>query len=145
MANGISRVSDQFSGRLIKKDGFRNFYINGKAMGYEFKVASNGYRGTYLSCIEKIEFKIDGNAIPPEDVVFCLNGKRFKVHQLAEIYTEYWFVLDYANIQVNKRGGLEPGEHTIEYNIMTRIPFSGYFGDFESTGNVVSRTMLLEE
>jgi hypothetical protein len=143
MAVGIGRLSEPFEKRLIKKDELRNFYFNGKAMGYEFQVASNGYRGTYLSCIEHISFKLDGVDIPAEDVVFCINDNRFLLHQLAEIYTEYWFTLDYATIQVNKRGGLPAGQYTLEYRIMTRIPFSGYFGKYESADTTVSRTLDL--
>jgi hypothetical protein len=143
MATGIGRLSEPFAKRLIKRDAFRNFYFNGKPMGYEFKVASNGYRGTYLSCIEHISFKLDSVEIPVEDIVFCINGNRFLVHQLSEIFTEYWFTLDYATIQVNKRGGLPAGEYTLEYRIVTRIPFSGYFGKYESADTTVQCALYL--
>ena len=144
MAVGIARLSVPFEGRLIKPD-IRNVYFGEKAIGFEFYVTSNGYRGTYLSCVEHIAFKVDGKEVPEDKIVFVLNGKRFLLNQLSDLFAEYLFTLDYATIIVYQDGGIAPGEHTVEYSIRTRIPFSGYFGEYEQTSNTVVRTLTLKE
>lgn len=144
MPVGIARLSTPFEKRLLKPET-RNVYFGDKAIGFEVYVASNGYRGTWLSCVEHIAFRVDGMDIPRENIVFALNGKRFLLDQLSELFAEYWFTLDYATIIIYKDGGLDAGDHSIEYSIRTRIPFSGYFGEYESAANTVSRTVSVSE
>ncbi len=143
MANGIARLSVQFEDKLLKKGSLRNYCLGDIVLGYEFEVASNGYRGTYLSCIEAIDFTVDGKKIDPDRIVFLINGKRFLQEQLSEMYMEYWFTTDYMTVRVYNDIGLSPGPHTVRYHINTRIPFSGYFGDFELTDSIVERTFTI--
>lgn len=145
MAANKGMVPAQFLDRLFKRDSLRNFGYNGVICGYEFGVASNGYRGTYLSCVEEISFTMDGKPIPPDKIVFLINNKRFLLKQLKELYAEYWFTLDYAVIRVYQDYGLQPGEHTIDYRLVTRIPFSGYFGSYHKADTTVSIAMALQE
>jgi hypothetical protein len=134
-----------FLDRLFKQGSLRNFGYNGAICGYEFEVTSNGYRGTYLSCVEDISFTVDGKPIPQEKVVFIINNKRFLLKHLKELYAEYWFTLDYAIIRVYQDGGLPPGDHEIGYHSIVRIPFTGYFGACHKEDATVSNTFKLSE
>lgn len=145
MADKNGQWSGQFLDRLLKSDSLRNFGYNGAVCGYEFEVVSNDYRGTYLSCVEEISFKMDGNPIPEDKIVFFINNKRFLLKHLKELYAEYWFTVDYAIIRVYQDGGLAPGKHTINYHLVTRIPFSGYFGSYRNADTTVSNTFTLQE
>ena len=131
--------------RLFKGDSLRNFGYNGVICGFEFGVASNGYRGTYLSCVEEISFMLDGKPIPEDKIVFFLNNKRFLLKHLKELYGEYWFTTDYATIRVYQDDGLGKGDHTIEYHVVTRVPFSGYFGSYHNADSTVSKKLALQE
>jgi hypothetical protein len=133
------------SERLFKRNSLCNFGYNGAVCGYEFEVASNGYRGTYLSCVEEISFVVDGKPVPQDKIVFIINNKRFLLKQLEELYAEYWFTVDYAVIRVYQDRGLSPGEHTIDYHLVTRVPFSGYFGSYHNADTTFSITMTLGE
>ena len=144
MADKKNQGSAQFLDRLFKQGSLRNFGYNGVVCGYEFEVTSNGYRGTYLSCVEDISFSMDGRPIPNDKIVFFLNNKRFLLKHLKELYAEYWFTLDYATIRVYQDEGLTSGEHTIEYNLVTRVPFSGYFGSYHNADTSVSGTFTLQ-
>lgn len=145
MANKNSQGTARFMDRLIKRDSLRNFGYNGTICGYEFEVTSNDYRGTYLSCVEDISFTIDGKSIPKEKVVFFLNNKRFLLKHLKELYAEFWFTIDYATIRIYQDNGLSSGEHTISYHLVTRIPYSGYFGSYRNGDTTVSKTFTLQE
>ena len=144
MANGIGRLSVQFEDKLIRPGSLRRYILKDKELGYEFEVASNGYRGTYLSCVEEIEFWLDGKPIDPENVVFLINGKRFLKEQFDDMYAEYWFTTDFLTVRVYTDDLLTPGEHVVKYHIITRIPFSGYFGDFECADDTIERTFEIE-
>jgi hypothetical protein len=135
----------QFLDRLFKKNSLRNFGYNGSICGFEFEVTSNGYRGTYLSCVEDISFTVDGKSISTDKIAFILNNKRFILKQLPELYAEYWFTIDYATIRVYQDGGLSPGEHTIDYHLVTRIPFTGYFGSYHKADTTVTGAFILRE
>jgi hypothetical protein len=99
----------QFVDRLFKQDSLRNFGYNNTVCGYEFEVTSNGYRGTYLSCVKEISITVDGKPVPKDKIVFFLNNKRFLLKHLAELWSEYWFTLDYATIRVYRTVGLVRG------------------------------------
>jgi hypothetical protein len=145
MAEKKRQGSLQFLDRLFKQNSLRNFGYNGAICGYEFEVSSNGYRGTYLSCVEDIDFTVDGRPIPRKNIVFIINNKRFLLKHLKELYSEYWFTLDYALIRVYQDGGLPPGHHEVGYHLVTRIPFSGYFGSYHKEDTTVSNTFTLSE
>ena len=60
---------------IIKKDSFKNLYINGEKNGFEFNVQLAYYRGHYLSDIDLLEVYLDGEKMPQEAVTFEINGK----------------------------------------------------------------------
>jgi len=76
-----------------------------------------------LSCIEEFELMVDGKKIDPLDIMFCLNGKRFMISQLKDMYTEYWNINAKAELAVLKAGGLGAGEHEINLRLIMRVPY----------------------
>ena len=116
--------------KLIEDGSITNCMAGQEAVGFLFKVKLYTYRGTYLSCIEKLALKLDGEAVDMDQVVFGLNGKRFLVNQLKELFAEYWYILDRAELIVYKDGGLTPGSHELALDMSIRIPYSGYFGSY---------------
>lgn len=115
---------------LIADKPIKNVRLGDTVIGYEFQMQYPSYRGTFLSCIEKITFQVDGQAIDKKDVVFQLNGKQFLVEELPECFKEYWFVLDFATVRIMKDGGLSEGEHEVRVYLKHRIPYTGYFGQY---------------
>jgi len=115
---------------LIVDQPIRNITVKDVTVGYEFKLQYPSYRGTFLSCIEDLVIKVDGETLENQDTVFILNGKQFLLSELCECFKEYWFVLDYAVIRVMLPGGLETGKHTVNVYMKHRIPYTGYFGQY---------------
>ena len=115
---------------LVAEKPIENLRVGDAVVGYEFKVQYPSYRGTFLSCIEALTFRVDGEAVDPKDITFLLNGKQFLIDELSECFKEYWFVLDFATIRVMKPGGLPDGEHEVRAYIKHRIPYTGYFGQY---------------
>lgn len=115
---------------LICADEIENLTVADTVIGYEFKIKYPSYRGAFLSCIEALSFKVDGEAIPEEEISFHLNGKDFLISELPECFKEYWYVRDKALIHVRKPGGLSRGAHTLEVHMVHRVPYTGYFGQY---------------
>lgn len=113
----------QINNEIIKKQSFRNLYINGAKNGFEFDVQLAYYRGHYLSDIDLLEVYVDGERMPAEAVTFELNGKEMPVYKLSYGVTEFWSQVVPAKLRVIKKGGLLPGEHELELKLMLRVPY----------------------
>lgn len=113
----------QLNPEIIKKNTFKNMYINGKKNGFEFDVQLAYYRGHYLSDIDLLEVYLDGEKMPQEAVTFELNGKEMPVYKLRYAVTEFWSQVAPAKIRVIKKGGVQPGEHELGLKLMLRVPY----------------------
>ena len=118
------KAYDQY---LLSDHAYGNIIVCEKPIGFYFNMRIPNFRGNYLSCIEKLTFTLDGEAIAPENVQFLLNNKRFSIQELPELYKEYWNVNDSACMEVNLEGGLT-GKHQIGACMMLRYGYSAYFG-----------------
>ena len=125
---------------LICKDDIKNVTVEGVTVGYEFKIKYPSYRGAFLSCVEDLRFKMDGQDIPAAQISFRLNGKDFLLSELKECFKEYWFVRDPATIFVRQEGGIQPGEHSLNVYMKHRVPYTGYFGQYLTLDSDVTET-----
>ena len=113
----------QLNPEIIKKESFKNLYINGEKNGFEFDVQLAYYKGHYLSDIDLLEVYLDGEKMPQEAVTFELKGKELPVYKLTHAVTEFWSQVEPAKIRVIKKGGVESGEHELELKLMLRVPY----------------------
>lgn len=103
------------------------------AEGYEVAVRFDWYRSLPLSCVS-VSMAVDGLPVPEEHVRFHINDRDYALDELPELYDEFWFVLDPARLRVTPPEPLPVGEHDVEVDITTRIP---YLFD-EETGDVLT-------
>ena len=129
---------------LICKDNIQNVIVDDVVIGYEFKIKYPSYRGTFLSCIEELTFKMDGEKIYKEDVYFFLNGKQFLIDELPKCFKEYWFVRTKATIRVMKEGGIKAGEHSLNVFMKHRVPYTGYFGEYLVLDSDMTDTLVTD-
>ena len=129
---------------LICKDNIKNVVVGDKTIGYEFKIKYPSYRGAFLSCVEDLRFKVDGQDIPAAQVSFRLNGKDFLLSELKECFKEYWFVRDPAVIFVRQDGGIRAGEHSLNVYMKHCVPYTGYFGQYLTLDSDVTETRTAE-
>lgn len=108
---------------ILCKGTLKNYYLQGQIEGFVFQVRLSYYRGHFLSAIDKFGLKIDDEAIPQKDILFCLNDKEFTVEELKNQSNEFWNILDPATIKVRKRRGLKPGNHKVTLELMLRCPY----------------------
>ena len=118
-----------FINKMLCEEPVENFVIGGKVRGYRINIRINSYRGMSLSCIQGLSVTVDGEKVPESDIAFLVNDKRFLLHELADQYKEYWYVLDKAVLEITKAGGLSVGEHEVEVTMVCRSASSGYSED----------------
>lgn len=120
----------QYDELMFSKSTVKNSYAGDVVYGYEFEIMYPSYRGTFLSCIEKLTVKLDGVEIDQKKMRFTLNGKQFLISELPTLCHEYWFVLDRAVITVLQDAGIPAGAKQIDVEMVHRIPYTGYFGEY---------------
>ena len=102
--------------------------------GYEVPLRFDWYRSLPLSCVASLTLTVDGQAVPAGDISFHVNDRDYALDELAELYDEFWFVLNPARIRVRADEPLAAGEHEIAVELAMRIP---YLFD-EETGQVLT-------
>lgn len=120
----------QYDELLLPDQVLSNQFVSDICYGYAVAIRYPSYRGTFISCIERLELEVDGQTVLSENIRFRLNNKEYLMSQLQELYKEHWFVLDTAHLVVVDRKGLSAGEHDIKVKLVHRIPYTGYFGQY---------------
>ena len=141
---GIIMQFQAYNKIMICNETIKNFVVEGIKLGYQFQIRYPSYRGTFLSCIEKLEFCIDSKKIDSSKVRININGKQFLIEELKDQYKEYWFILDRAMITVMQDGGISKGEHKVTVDMFHRIPYAGYDGHYLALPSVVTKTLMAE-
>lgn len=108
---------------VIVQDSLEGLAINGKRIGYQFRMQLDYYRGHFLSVIDVFEVTVDGKKIPDEHIKFCINGKEFSPVEFDKCYSEFWYVREDAVVKVLEPGGLEQGEHQVDVTMYYRSPY----------------------
>lgn len=113
----------RFAEHLINPDSLENRMEGGFATGFRFRTRLGYYRSLALSCIKALALTVDGEPVPEAALSFRINGKRFLPAQLPDLYAEYWYLLDEAEIQVDRLGGISEGDHTLALTLELRSPY----------------------
>jgi len=103
-----------FEDKVLQEDSLRNIKVNGNTVGFHVGIHLNYYRGLHVSCVEKLELKVDGQAVPEDRIVFGINGKKFMISQLKYLFSEFWGIKMMAHLEVYNGAGLAEGEHDVE-------------------------------
>jgi hypothetical protein len=91
--------------------------------GFSFDLRMPWYRALPLSCLEGLEVRIDGEAVPSEQLRLSLGDKTYALSDLPPLYDEWWYVADPADVHAPRPGGLPAGEHKLDVTIALRIPY----------------------
>ena len=131
-----------FNKILIGDQKILPFQVEGVTLGYEFRIRYPSYRGTFLSCIEKLDVYMDGKQVDPRRMYFKLNGREYTLDEIRDQYKTYWYVLDYATITVMSGEELSSGEHDLTVDMYHRIPYAGYDGSYLGLPSKVTKTLV---
>jgi hypothetical protein len=91
--------------------------------GFALGVRLPYYRGQPLSVVEDIAVKIDGEAVPREQVRFSVRGKTWTLDQLEENTLERWEFGEVADVSVLQPRSLAAGEHEVAVGVQLRISY----------------------
>ena len=101
---------------VIQYRGFRNIYDDaGNAIGFEFRIRTNYYRGVYLSLLNVGRVTVDGEEFLPGSglVTWIISGKEYTPAEMAQDNVNFWPISETATIRVKKPGGLKQGYHDV--------------------------------
>ena len=115
---------------VVRDGSLRHIYADGKKAGCSFDVRLSYYRGMFLSAVNYLKVRIDGEEIAAQDITFALKGRRYGLAQLQNLGTVFWPVIEPASIEVFRPGGFESGEHDIEFDMEFRSPYMQIGPDF---------------
>ena len=91
--------------------------------GFALGVRLPYYRGQPLSVVEDIAVKVDGVAVPREQVRFSVRGKSWSLDQLEENTAERWEFGEVAEVSVLRPHGLAAGSHELAVGVQLRISY----------------------
>lgn len=77
--------------------------------GIDLVIHSHWYRSLPLSCIGNIDLSINGEHIAEEEIQFECNGKQYGVNELADLYKDWWFILDPAVLHIRRKNLVKKG------------------------------------
>lgn len=105
------------AGRVVyNPDGFRNLKENNRATGFAFQFKAQYYRGMTLSIVRDIKIEVDGEPVSREAVRVVVNGQAFTLEEMRTVVSPLyrWEFGEYAEVLVDRDGGLQPGKHHIK-------------------------------
>jgi hypothetical protein len=90
--------------------------------GLSLEVRLPWYRALPLSSVHTVDVSVDGTAVNTRDILFVINGERYRIEELPPRHDAWWYVLDSAFLEV-RFPGLEPGAHQVELVLGMLIPY----------------------
>ena len=91
--------------------------------GLDLLIRLPWYRTLPLSTVEIKQVSIDGRPIDADKISLGINGKNFKLNQLAELTAEFWFVLDSAILHIENPGAKSGAEYDVEVVVVLYPPY----------------------
>ncbi len=119
------------SNDLIAEGSLKNKIVCGCRTGYMFRLNNLSYRGVWISTLENIRLKVDGEEVSHNDMSIRLRDFFCNVDETGNNTDVFWAAKDECWVIVNRVGGLSAGEHTIEIEISKRNDFGHSFGEGE--------------
>ncbi len=65
------------------------------------KIWRECYNNLPISTVESFELMVDRKIVDENVVTFRVDNKHFKLSQLPELYTKYWYFLDKTEMLIN--------------------------------------------
>src|SRR3954451_19680925 len=103
-----------FDRYIIVGEEFKNVRKNGEVTGFQIGKRLPYYRGVVLSIIGPNELVVDGERYSPDKISVTLHGKTYEWSELEDTINDRWEFGEVGILNVEKPGGLPPGEHKVE-------------------------------
>ncbi len=133
----------------LKPGTLRNKVFGGACTGYRFQLNNLSYRGVWLSTIEFFQLTVDGERVPSSDIRICLDHFSCTPENLCNNTDVFWGCMDKCYVDVNRVGGLAPGEHTFVLELKKRLDFGHSYGEgtenYEDAVDLMNPTYVRHE
>ena len=87
------------------------------------------YRALPGSCISEVSFAVDGVPAPAESLRWTMNGRTFRLADLADDTEQWWFPLDSAVVSGDIPIVVGAVEHRVDVELKLYIPYIIIDGD----------------
>ena len=91
--------------------------------GFLVRILLPSYRSLPLSCLERIDLCVDGVTVDPKDITFILNGYSHKLDEMGSLSKIFWFILDKADLFIERKEPLALGKHELEGTMVMVEPY----------------------
>jgi hypothetical protein len=91
--------------------------------GIDIDIRVPWYRALPLSTVGVTEIELDGKRVDLTTVGFEVNGKSFRLNELAAHAEEWWYVLDSAYLHVPGVNVVQETEHEVKVTVSIRPPY----------------------
>lgn len=108
---------------IIVGEEFRNVMDGGRIQGFQVGMRIPYYRGVVLSLLDNTRLTVDGESIPPEQIVLTISGKTLPLTLLEDDPVTKWEFGDVGILTVDRPGGLPAGMHTVQLYQHVRTPY----------------------
>ena len=81
------------------------------------------YRALPGSCISEASLTVDGTPAPAESLRWTMNGKTFRLEELADNLDEWWFPTDSAVLSGDLPIEAGTDEHAVDVELKLYIPY----------------------
>lgn len=81
------------------------------------------YRALPGSCISEVSFAVDGVLAPAPSLRWTMNGKTFRLQELADATDEWWFPLDSVVVSGDIPVTADGAEHKVDVELKLYIPY----------------------
>ena len=130
-----------FEEPIIQSRGFHNVGEPGSRTGFQVCIRTPYYRGTWLSLIEGADVTVDGERHPRSEVTWTVDGETYTVSALAAASDRRWPYEEPALLTVPRPGGLAPGVHELEVDVIYRMSYIP--AEMQPTTSIARRSLTL--
>lgn len=125
---------------MLIQINLRNVDIDndGKNEGFQFDLRNPFYTATPISCIKGLPLKIDGKEVDADKVFLIVRGQEIPLTKAYTFHEIWWTLGEVITVFVEKPGGLEPGKHRLEGELILRTTVPYGWDDLRYPINVVA-------
>jgi hypothetical protein len=98
--------------------------------GYTFNMSNPFYTSQPVSSVKSLEISLDGEKIEREKIKLIVRDQRISLMDAISMYELWWKFGEVIQVYVEKRKGLQPGNHMVECVLKMRTTMTyGFPGD----------------
>ncbi|MGL5435446.1 MAG: C-glycoside deglycosidase beta subunit domain-containing protein [Lachnospiraceae bacterium] len=113
-----------FDNNVFIEGSCKNVTENNEVKGFEVQTHITYYRGVPLSMVNEVRVRVDGQAVPAEQIRCSVDQNDwFSLSEMETVTTYKWEYGEPLYIRVLNGSGLAKGKHEVELAVVTRTAY----------------------